>query len=105
MRMLLADLEPLKVRPWNILRVLSKMLQAHRAIVRRLVEQDSTLDETTDTIETSVALAMNLSTRIDGIWAEIYKNEEDRRSLEAKLDELLAAVRKEETEQKEGEDE
>lgn len=99
--MLFAELEPLKVRPWNILSVLPKMLRVQKRIVQALVEQESTLNIAVDTIETSVAINMNLEGRIDKLWQEVYeKQENDIKRLESKLDTLLEAIREEDEEDK-----
>lgn len=97
LRMLFAELEPLKVRPWNILGTLAKMLVVQKRIVQALVKHEAELDAATEIIETSVAVSMNLEGRIDKLWQEVYEMKEDSRRLEEKLDTLLEAIREEDT--------
>jgi len=95
LRMLFAELEPLKIRPWNILGVFAKMLAVQKRAVKALVDHESTLETATETYETAVAVGMNLESRIDKLWQEIYERQEDMQRLESKVDMLLEAIREE----------
>lgn len=96
LRMLFAELEPLKVRPWNIFSVLAKMLAVQKKVVGTLVQHEAEISMAVETYETAVAVGMNLESRIDKLWQEVYERQEkDIERLEAKMDTLLEAIREE----------
>ncbi len=96
LRMLFAELEPLKVRPWNIFSVLAKMLAIQKRIVGTLVQHEAEISMAVETYETAVAVGMNLESRIDKLWQEVYERQDiDIRRIETKLDTLLEAIREE----------
>ncbi len=96
LRMLFAELEPLKVRPWNILSVLANMLAVQKRVVGELVQHEADIGTAIETYETSVAVGMNLEGRINKLWQEVYeRQDQDIQRVERKLDTLLEAIREE----------
>ena len=99
LRMLFAELEPLKVRPWNIFSVLAKMLIVQKRVVSALVQHEAEINAAVETYETAVAVGMNLEGRIEKLWQEVYERQDgDIQRIEKKLDKLLEAIREEDSE-------
>ncbi len=96
LRMLFVELEPLKVRPWNILSVLANMLAVQKRVVGALVQHEAEINAAIETYETAVAVGMDLESRINKLWQEVYeRQDQDIQRLEGKLDTLLEAIREE----------
>ena len=96
LRMLFAELEPLKIRPWNILSVLANMLAVQKRVVGALVQHEAEIGTAVETYETAVAVGMDLESRINKLWQEVYeRQDQDIQRLEGKLDTLLEAIREE----------
>lgn len=79
---LAADIESMKIRPWNVFKVMKALQEVQVNLLQLCGELLTAYGTSVDGIEKLAIADLALSEKMSKLWAEVYSNEEKRRKME-----------------------